>query len=115
MKTTLCMIAAAAALSVCTPVMAGGDAAAGEEKAVVCFTCHGEDGLANTGSMPQPPKLAGQHRDYLLQSLEDYATGKRQSPIMAPFVANLSAEDIADLAAYFAALDSSLTLVESSD
>ena len=57
MKTTLCMIAAAAALSVCAPVMAGGDAAAGKEKAMVCFTCHGEDGLANTGSMPPPARV----------------------------------------------------------
>jgi len=41
------------------------------------------------------------HHDYLVKALKDYKSGARKNPIMAPMVANLTARDIEDLAAYY--------------
>ena len=75
-----------------------GNAAAGKEKAKACAACHGADG--NSAS-PDFPKLAGQHADYLIKSLQGYKAGTRKNAIMAPMGANLSQRDMEDLAAYF--------------
>jgi cytochrome c553 len=75
--------------------------ARGQEKAAVCTACHGQSGVSATGNWPT---LAGQHEDYLKNVLSQYQTGKRQDPVMAGQVMNLSDDDIADLAGYFAAL-----------
>ncbi len=79
--------------------MAGGNAAAGKDKAATCTACHGADGNSTD---PQYPKLAGQHASYIERALLDYKSGDRSNPIMAGFVASLSEQDIADLAAWFA-------------
>ena len=76
-----------------------GDAQAGEQKAAACIACHGADG---NSIAPNYPRLAGQHASYLEQSLEDYQTGARTNAIMVGFAAGLSAQDRADLAAYYA-------------
>jgi cytochrome c553 len=76
-----------------------GDSAAGKEKSKVCAACHGEDGSKTT--TPDFPRLAGQYRDYLVKALQDYKSGARNNPIMAPQAANLSVADIEDLAAYY--------------
>jgi len=73
----------------------------GQEKAAVCTACHGQGGISATGNWPS---LAGQHEDYLKHVLSQYKTGARKDPVMAGQVMSLSDEDIADLAAYFAAL-----------
>jgi len=86
-----------AALAVCTAAHAG-DPAAGKEKSKPCAACHGENGVSQA---PDFPKLAGQYYEYLVRALNDYKSGARKSPIMAPQAANLKPEDIADLAAYF--------------
>lgn len=78
---------------------AAGDAAAGKEKSKVCAACHGADG--NSVS-PQFPILAGQWASYIVKSLEEYQSGARKNPIMAPNATNLSAQDMEDLAAYYA-------------
>ena len=81
------------------PSLAGGDVAAGKEKSATCVACHGPD-----GNSPSPafPILAGQYADYLVQALKAYRAGTRQNAIMAGFASNLSDQDIADLAAYYA-------------
>lgn len=76
-----------------------GDAKAGEEKAATCAACHGADG---NSQIPTNPILAGQYPSYLEQALKSYRSGERQSAIMAGFAAQLSDEDIEDLAAWFA-------------
>ena len=81
-------------------VWAGGDAEAGKAKAMVCAACHGVDG--NSVS-PIWPKLAGQNSAYLASQLLAFRDGERQDLSMAPMVAGLSDQDIADLASYFAA------------
>ena len=116
MKTTLTLLCAAVAMMLHGAVWAaGGDAAAGKQKAQACFACHGEDGRAETGMTPTPPRIAGQHEDYLIKAMEDYASGARQNPVMMGFSEKLTDEDRADIAAYFSGLDSSLHLIEHTD
>jgi cytochrome c553 len=79
---------------------AAGDAASGKQRSETCAECHGADG--NTPKGPDFPRLAGQHYDYLLKALRDYKSGARKNAIMAGQVNGLSAQDMADLAAYFA-------------
>ncbi len=79
-----------------------GDPRAGEQKMQACIACHGETGV---GDDEQYPILAGQHEDYLYHTLKAYQTGERDDPIMAGQVANLSDQDMRDLAAYYAAQD----------
>jgi cytochrome c553 len=78
-----------------------GDAAAGAKKAAVCAACHGADGNAVA---PTFPSLARQSPDYIYLQLESFKTGWRTNPIMQPLVANLSDQDMRDLAAHFASL-----------
>lgn len=78
---------------------AGGNIDAGKEKSAVCAACHGADGISPT---PMFPVLAGQHETYLVAALEQYRDGQRKNATMAPMAANLSDQDIKDLAAYFA-------------
>ena len=91
------MLVGGAALVMSAHAMAG-NAAAGKEKAKVCAACHGADGNSASADFP---KLAGQHYDYLVKSLQGYKSGARKNPIMAPMGANLSLRDMEDLAAYF--------------
>lgn len=80
---------------------AEGDAAAGAEKITVCTACHGADGKSTADIYPN---LAGQHAAYLESSLKAYRAGERtggMTGLMTPQAANLSDEDIADLAAYY--------------
>jgi cytochrome c553 len=77
------------------------DLEAGKKKAMeVCAACHGPDG---NSAAPDFPRLAGQHKDYLAKSLRDYKSGARKDPIMSGFAAALSARDIENLSAYYAA------------
>ena len=104
-KLWIAMIAVAG-LAVAGNALAAGDVAKGKEKSALCATCHGADG--NTPIMAEYPKLAGQPHDYLEKALGDYKSGKRKNPMMAPMAANLSKEDIKDLAAYFSSLSGDL-------
>jgi cytochrome c553 len=79
--------------------LAAGDAAAGKSKAAVCAACHGADGNSPSDAYP---KLAGQGEAYLLKQLMNFKSGERENAFMAPMVAPLSEQDMADLAAYFA-------------
>lgn len=72
---------------------------AGKKKAEACAACHGADGNAVASMFPT---LAGQNARYLYLQLKDYKEGRRQNPMMSPMAANLSKEDMHDLAAYFA-------------
>jgi len=83
-------------------LLAKGDPASGKEKSAVCQACHGVDGKSIA---PNYPNLAGQHESYLVKALADYRAGRRTNPIMAPMAANLSDQDIEDLAAWYASQD----------
>ena len=80
---------------------AAGDIKAGRQKALQCQACHGMDG---TAKIPEAPNLAGQSEIYLVKSLQDYRSGARKNEMMSIVVESLKEQDIADLAAYFAAI-----------
>jgi cytochrome c553 len=79
--------------------LAKGDPVRGQEKAAVCEACHGKDGHSID---PNYPNLGGQHFSYLVKALSDYRSGDRSNAIMSSFAANLSNQDIEDLAAWYA-------------
>ncbi len=81
---------------------AAGDAAAGQAKSAVCAACHGADGKA---LVPNYPNLAGQHASYISKQLTDYRDGNRVNALMTGQAANLTDEDILDLAAYYSSMD----------
>lgn len=70
------------------------------EKAAVCASCHGADGVSPS---PEFPVLAGQHRDYIVRALTDYRSGTRSNMVMAPMAMGLTPADIDELARWFAA------------
>jgi cytochrome c553 len=71
----------------------------GSNKTLRCSICHGQDlkGLGNV------PFLAGRSPSYLVRQLYDIQKGSRQgpwSPLMKEAVANLTLEDMVNIAAY---------------
>nr|WP_236572560.1 c-type cytochrome [Burkholderia sp. 8Y] len=82
------------------PCLAHADAQAGAAKAAVCAACHGQNGNSTSGDYPS---LAGQSSRYLFLELRDFKAGRRSDPRMSPMAANLSSEDMHDLADYFSA------------
>ncbi|NNG12903.1 MAG: cytochrome c4 [Halobacteria archaeon] len=82
-----------------TTAQAAGDAQAGKVKSASCAACHGVDGNSVN---PEWPKLAGQHEGYIVKQLYYFADGERDNSTMKGMVANLSEQDRADLAAYYA-------------
>ncbi len=78
-----------------------GDVKAGRAKADKCAVCHGLDGLAK---IPEAPNLAGQNERYLIEQLSAFKSGMRQNEMMSIIIAEISPQDIEDLAAYYAAI-----------
>lgn len=78
-----------------------GDVERGGSISMTCAACHGAQGVSPLPNMY--PDLAGQSQEELIEKLEAYRSGENPNPIMGAQAANLSDQDIADLAAYFAA------------
>ncbi|MGI9258858.1 MAG: c-type cytochrome [Gammaproteobacteria bacterium] len=72
----------------------------GAGRTIQCGLCHGPD---QTGIGPIP-SIAGRTASYTMRQLWDMKLGTRQSPIMAPVVMNLSADDMLAIVAYLASL-----------
>ncbi|HAZ7573606.1 cytochrome c4 [Legionella sp. PATHC032] len=73
---------------------------AGQSKSTVCIACHGPQGISTN---PEWPNLAGQHEKYFVKQLKDIKEGKsRSAPTMTAIIANLTEQDMNDLAAYYA-------------
>lgn len=79
--------------------MPKGDPAKGKAESASCAACHGEDGNSKSAEFP---RLAGQHADYLYNSLTQYKSKQRKNAIMGGFAATLSRQQMADLAAFYA-------------
>ncbi len=108
MKQFVTAVALLAGAALALDASAKGNAEAGKTKAAqVCAACHGPEG--NKPTAPENPILAGQHPDYLVKTLRDYKSGKRSNAIMKGFAAQLSKQDIEDLAAWFASQSSGLS------
>jgi cytochrome c553 len=67
-----------------------------------CAGCHGPQGAKPV--LPQTPKLAGQHYEYLIESLKALRSGARESPIMGAVAKPLSDADIRAFAEYYSEL-----------
>jgi cytochrome c553 len=82
------------------PSITYADPDAGKAAAQTCVACHGPFGNSTN---PDYPRLAGQTARYLYLQLNDFKEGRRTDPRMSPIAANLSREDMLNLADYFAA------------
>ncbi|MCW5624808.1 MAG: cytochrome c [Burkholderiales bacterium] len=95
----------AASFAVLSPSAVAGDPEAGRgNSSAACSIRHGADGKA---MVPMYLKLAGQNRQYLVYAMKAYKSGERKgsmSGIMVANVANLSDQDLDDLAAFYAGL-----------
>lgn len=101
-KTTL--LFGLTALLTSTSTIFAADVAAGKAKSAVCAACHGADGIATVATYPS---LAGQNEAYLVSSLKAYRDKQRSGGMavaMQMQAANLSDNDIDNLAAYYASL-----------
>jgi cytochrome c553 len=82
------------------PMAHAADVEAGKAKVqVVCAACHGVNGLSVADTIPN---LAGQKPAYLEIQLKALRDGSRKNPIMGAIAGQLSNDDIANVAAYFA-------------
>lgn len=78
------------------------DLEAGKAKAqAVCAACHGANGVSVSDSIPN---LAGQRSAYLENQLKAWKSGTRKNPLMNAIGAQLSADEMSNLAGYFASL-----------
>jgi cytochrome c553 len=78
---------------------AGADMALGEYLSAECVTCHQLSGNVTGGI----PAIVGLPEKTFVEALEAYKTGKRDNSVMRNIAARLSQDDMAALAAYFAA------------
>jgi cytochrome c553 len=83
-------------------VQAGGDPVQGEELSEYCVDCHGDDGLGDE----DVPAIAGMDAAGQFKELMDFKSGARadEEGDMIDSVEDLSEQDMADLAAYYATL-----------
>lgn len=65
----------------------------------ICAACHGLNGVS---VVPAQPNLAGQNVKYLYKQLMDFKEGHRVNGVMQSQVANLSQQDLANVAGYYA-------------
>jgi cytochrome c553 len=79
--------------------VAGGNTEHGAFVALNCTACHGEQGVSQAGLYPT---LAGMDGAAIFKQLDDFRAGKRSWGAMNAIAQALSAQDAADVGAYFA-------------
>ena len=77
-----------------------GSADAGASKAAVCTACHGVNGNSVN---PEWPNIAGQNAAYVREQLVMIRDRKRVNELMYPIVKDMTDQDFADVAVYYAA------------
>lgn len=100
-----CLLLALFLISAAVVAQEKGDPEAGKTKAVTCAACHGSDG---NSAIPMNPKIAGQHKGYLVKQLQEFkqaaqSEGKegRNNAIMNGMAMILSDQDMLDISAYY--------------
>jgi len=83
-------------LSFSVASIAGG--ASGEMLGNTCAGCHGTNGVS-TG--PAAPSIAGHDYDYLIESMNQFKAGERNSTIMTRIAKGYDDADIEAMAKYF--------------
>lgn len=84
------------------PAMAGDLAKGRKIAAVKCQMCHGLDGQAK---LPEAPNISGQTEQYILTQMKAFRDKTRKNDMMSLVVPTLSGDDVADVAAYYAAIE----------
>lgn len=93
-------------------ILAAGNTRRGAQLAAqTCAACHGDRGLSQTNI----PSLAGQSPYAIYKQLHDYRTDARVHPQMTPVAKQLSPQDLAAVAAYFAAASSEYAAIGGRD
>ena len=81
-----------------------GNAAAAENKVAMCIGCHAiPDYKASFPEVYRVPYLGGQNAKYIESALHAYQKGDRKHQTMRAIAGSLTDQDIANLAAYYAA------------
>lgn len=96
-------LAGCLSLLLATPGFAEGSANEGRKKSETCMGCHAAPHYVNTYPVYHVPKLGGQHAEYIMAALNGYRGKQRSHNTMHANAASLSDQDIADIAAFFAA------------
>jgi len=89
-------VLASSAMSAGAPAQDAGKGVA--EKAQLCVTCHGANGVPIDKTYPV---IWGQQAGYFYLQLRDFKSGARKSPIMGPIAQTLQRDDMLALAEYF--------------
>lgn len=102
---------AAALVALTAPVFANsaGDPAEGRVLAARCAVCHGLNGL---GTNPTVPNIGGESAMYLTKQLQDFREGRRVNEQMSIMAEGLTDEEIAHLAAWYSAIEITVTMPE---
>lgn len=82
-----------------SPPASAQDSAQARLLAANCANCHGTDGRSQGGM----PALAGLQKDYFIQQMQDFKSGKRVATIMHQLSRGYTDAEIETLAGYFAA------------
>lgn len=84
-------------------MVAGGAAQAEPKRSPIedCALCHGPDGIAKDTEVPH---LAGQNERYLFNQMMAFRSGKRAHKEMRFMARQMSVQEIAAIAAYYAEL-----------
>lgn len=93
-------LACAAVLAQGAPLQ--GNAERGKAISYTCLGCHGISGFRNPYPDYSVPELRGQHPEYLVAALTGYKNGERSHTTMHAQASELSAQDMADIAVFFA-------------
>lgn len=94
-----CLLAPQAAI-------ADGDVEAGKTLSYTCLGCHGIDGYRNAYPSYRVPKLGGQKAAYIVTALQGYRDGQREHPTMQAQAVTMTDQQMQDIAAYLATLNS---------
>jgi len=94
--------------SVLTQSVSDVPATARPKASEVCLACHGTNGVGITADYPT---ISGQHKDYLARALIDYKKGGRKNAIMGGMAAQLTSEDIEQLATFYSQQKPALEIV----
>jgi cytochrome c553 len=94
----------AAALGANAQAPIAGKSDSGKNKIYQCQGCHGiADWKTAFPEVYRVPKLGGQKAAYLVAAMKAYKSGERDFGTMRTMVSDLSDQDMADIAAYYAA------------
>jgi len=104
MKKLLTLVALGAAAMAVQAQEVKGNADAARDKVAMCIGCHGIPGYRSSfPEVYEVPMLGGQSAKYIENALKAYQKGDRKHPTMRSIATTLTDQDIANVAAYYAA------------